>query len=187
MQVYRVTQDQKDNKTVSRIMNIYVTEMAAAIRNHGGSILDIQGDGILGAFPDKADGDRNAATSCLRGAGTMASVLKLIVNKRIKQFQQDPLKCRYGMDFGKIIIIKAGIRGQDKNDLVFIGNPINRAVKLQGKTKPSHFLSTDHFYGNLEEHYKNSEEGWSWQSKNTNLGIVWEKEMNKWSGLEEPN
>lgn len=179
--------DEKNNRTVSRIMTIYVTEIAAAIRNHGGSILDIQGDGILAAFPDKTDGDRNAVTSCLRASGTMQTSMKFIVNRKIQQFQQEPLSCRYGMDFGKILIIKAGVRGQDKNDLVFIGNPINRAVKLQAETSVNHFLVTDYFYRNLIDYFKDEENGWKWTPKNLKYGKVWEKKFTNYSGIEESN
>lgn len=178
--------DNKSSKTVARIISLYVTEMAAAIRHHGGSILDIQGDGILGAFKESSEESHNAATTCVRASTTMQTVLHYVVNKKLRQFQQDPISCRYGMDVGQVLITKAGIRGEDKNDLVFIGNAINRAVKLQSLVEPGYRIISNKFYKLLDAHYGSGDEGWQWSSKNTDYGQAWYREAKHWEEIKEP-
>ena len=96
-------------KTIARIMTIYVTEIAAAIRHYGGTILSIRGDGIIGAFTN--NDNQNASITAVNCSITQSSLLNLVVNKRLKSFQQEPIYCHWGADYGKINITRAGIHG----------------------------------------------------------------------------
>ena len=36
----------------------------------------------------------------------------------------------HGIDAGEVLVVRGGIRGEDNNDLVWAGNPLNYAVKI---------------------------------------------------------
>lgn len=178
----------KEAKTVARIMTIYVTEMAAAVRHHGGTILDIQGDGMLAAFSDSSEEKNNAATTAVRVPITMHTLLRFVVNKRLRQFQQADLQCRYGIDHGRVVVTRAGLRGAEKNDLVYIGTATNYAVKFQALAKAEELVISDRVYGQLDDHNRNSDKGWQWSSsQNREYGTLYRMKASQWSKTEEPS
>ena len=95
--------DKADSKVAARTMTLYVTEMASAIRHHSGTIVGIEGDGIIGAFADSDS--RNAQTIAVRCVVTMNTLLDFVVNKKLKSFKQEPLSYGYGADFGRIMTL----------------------------------------------------------------------------------
>lgn len=173
-----------DPKVAARMMSLYVTEMGAAIRHHGGTIVSIEGDGIIGAFA--STDKRNAQTISVRSAITMNTSLDYVVNKKLRSFQQNPISCGYGIDFGKIFITRAGIRGEGKNELVFIGSAMTRSAKYQSIAKSNELFVSSRVYNSLEEHYKKSEKGWRWYTISTKYGTLYKKDVNHWSGINKP-
>lgn len=182
----KIVRNASDPKTIARIMTIYITEMAAAIRNHGGEILSIRGDGIIGAFTDSSN--RNASTIAVRCAVTMSTSLDYVVNKRLRYFNQNPLSCRWGADYGKIRMTRAGLHGGDKNDLIYIGNAINYASKFSEIVKEGEIGISEYMHNQLENYYRKSDNGWNWTGyTNTNYGKYYSKFLNHWRGINEPN
>ena len=179
----KLVTDHPDEKVLARIMKIYVTEMAAAIREHGGTIVSIEGDGILGAF-HKSDNEKdNPQQNAVRCVTTMSTLLKHVVNKTLRSFKQDPLNCRYGVDFGRVNIIRAGIRGEGKNDLVFIGKTTSTAVKIQNEAKVGYMYVSKNVYSALDDHFADSET-WKWTTVNSRrFGQLYSKKTNGWSGI----
>lgn len=181
----KLVTEASDPKTVARIMTIYVTEMAAAIREHGGTILSIRGDGLIGTF---VDGDRNASTEAVRCAVTMNTILDYVVNKQLKSFKQEPLECHWGADSGRIRITRAGLYRDKMNDLVYIGNAINHASKFSVLAKGNQITISEKLYNRLNDFNKNPNEGWSWiRQYDRNYGNYYSKELNHWSGTQEPD
>ena len=174
-----------DPKTIARIMTIYVTEMAAAIRQHSGTILSIRGDGIIGAFTN-SDKD-NASIIAVDCSITQSSLLNLVVNKRLKSFQQEPIYCHWGAEYGKIKITRAGIHGDGKNDLIYIGNAINYASKFSVLADKKHLVISESLYDQLDDFRKDSKNNWN-SSKiyDQKYGNCYKKVLNKWSNLVEP-
>ncbi|MFW9995507.1 MAG: adenylate/guanylate cyclase domain-containing protein [Candidatus Odinarchaeota archaeon] len=169
-------------KVAARLMSIYVTEMAAAIRHHGGTIVSIEGDGIIGAFDDS--GDENGPTAAVRSVVTMNTLLEFVVNKRLSAFQQQPLSCGYGVDHGRLHITRAGIHGEGKNELVFVGSPMTRAAKYQAKAQGNELYISKRVYDAIEEFYRNN---WGWSSTHTTeYGTLYKMNVNHWTGTEEP-
>ena len=151
-----------NKKVLGRAMRLYVNEMTAAIRKHGGTIVSIEGDGIIGAFSNTSEDNHNSQESAVRCAVTMATLLKKIVNEKLRSFQKPPLECRYGVDYSRTYIVRAGVRGGRKNDLIFIGDALSSAVKIQNKAKTGYLFISYSTYENLSDAYKDPEAGWKW-------------------------
>lgn len=178
--------DSSDSKVAARIMNLYVTEMAASIRYHGGTIISIEGDGIIGAFADTEK--RNAQTIAARAVVTMNTILNYVVNKKLHSFQQEALGCGYGIESGKLYIIRAGVRGKGKNELVFIGSAMTKAAKYQSFASSNEVYISNQVYNSLEDFYKKSDEGWSWSSVyKHDFGTLYRKSVGNWSNTSEPS
>lgn len=175
--------DGSDSKVAARTMTLYVTEMAAAIRHHGGTIVSIEGDGIIGAFADSSS--ENAQTIAVRCVITMNTLLDYVVNKKLKSFKQEPLTCGYGVDSSQLYITRAGIRGKGKNELVFIGSAMTRVAKYQSKAQSNKMVISSRVYNALEDHYRDSDHGWNWDSLTSEFGTLYQMTVNHWSGIEE--
>jgi len=175
-----------DPKTIARIMSIYVTEMAAAIRYHGGTILSIRGDGIIGAFI--GSNKNNASTEAARCSVTQYSLLDLVVNKRLRSFQQSPISCHWGADYGKVKITRAGIHGDGKNDLIYIGDAINYTSKFSVLADKGSIVISSKMHNSISNYYKDPENGWKWNDfYDHNYGTLYSKSLTNWSGLVEPS
>ena len=62
---------EQNQKKIARMMTLYVTEMGAAIKYHGGTIVSIERDGLLAAFNTKENQKYNACEEAVRCAVTM--------------------------------------------------------------------------------------------------------------------
>ena len=162
----------QNKKVVARIMRLYVNEMTAAIRHYGGTITSIEGDGILGAFSSSSNSLQSSQEKAVACAITMYILLEKIVNRRIVDFQQPRLECRYGIDHGKTHIIRAGIRGRRKNDLVFVGRAASLAVNIQSLAYPGQLLVSPNTYFGLSPQCQDRYWGW-WRFFDPSLGSIY--------------
>jgi len=178
---YTERMENADPKVAARIMSIYITEMAAAMRFHEGTIVSIEGDGIIGAFQPSSN--NNASTKAVRTIVTMNTILSYVINKRLKSFQQDPISCGYGADYGRVYITRAGIRGEGKNELIYVGPIMSRVAKYQNLAEGNEVKISQRLYNGLEDHYKNN---WKWKSVSTKYGTLYSMSVNTWKGTEEP-
>ena len=56
-----------------------------------------------------------------------------------------------GIDTGTILVVRGGIKGENNNDLVWVGNATNRAVKLSGEANsPNHVRVSAEVFNVLE-------------------------------------
>lgn len=181
----KLVQDQNPKK-IARIMTLYVTEMGAAIRHHEGTIVSIEGDGLLAAFNAKENHKFNACEKAVRCAVTMNTLLEFVVNKRLKDIGYDTLNCRYGVDYGRVIIKRAGIRGEGKNELLFIGKATNHASKFLSIASSNELVISEDVYTNLSESYTDSNKGWNWSGNvSSDYGGYRKKSVGHWKGTEE--
>lgn len=104
----------------------YLTTACRVIRDSGGTITAFDGDRVMAVFV--GDGKNSAAA---RTALKINHAIKKIVNPAIKlqhpgtSFSVDHV---VGIDNGKVLVAKTGIRGS--NDLVWVGSAANIAAKL---------------------------------------------------------
>lgn len=118
-------------KEVVKIMNAYFKEMAEAIREHNGLVLQYIGDEIEAVFGAPApvkDHPRLAVKAALE----MRKRLKM-VNQSLEQQGYGPLRNGIGIHTGEVLA--ANIGGGDRITYSLIGDTVNLAARLQGLTK----------------------------------------------------
>lgn len=138
-----------------------------SLRNNG-EVRSFNGDGVLVTF--YGDTMRNSA---VKAALQMSYFVKKILRPKIHayfsrntQLQNLNFNFGIGIDHGKVLVVRGGIRGENNNDLVWISNATNYAVKLSElaktptplpvlnvATKPNIFI-TNRVYNALGENLK---------------------------------
>jgi len=118
-------------KEVVKIMNAYFKEMAEAIREHSGLVLQYIGDEIEAVFGAPAP-VKNHAGLAVKAALEMRRRLK-VVNHRLEQQGYGPLKNGIGIHTGEVLA--ANIGGGDRITYSLIGDTVNLASRLQGLNK----------------------------------------------------
>ncbi|KQN09087.1 adenylate/guanylate cyclase domain-containing protein [Sphingomonas sp. Leaf28] len=122
-------------QTVAKLYSSFVRAMTKAARQYDGHVRGIIGDRVMVLF----DTD-DAFTNAMNCAFLMNSVSKYVINKH---FSANEVTCGIGVDCGKMLVTKTGIRknGQQRQNyknLVWLGRPANVASKLTDlANKPS--------------------------------------------------
>mgnify|MGYP002641008718 CR=1 FL=1 len=118
-------------KEVVKIMNSYFREMAEAIREHKGLVLQYIGDEIEAVFgaPVPVPDHRQMA---VRAAISMRSRLK-IVNHNLTHQGYAPLRHGIGIHTGEVLAGNVG--GGDRLSYSLVGDTVNLASRLQGLNK----------------------------------------------------
>ncbi|TBF16959.1 adenylate/guanylate cyclase domain-containing protein [Rhizobium ruizarguesonis] len=114
-------------RTVAKLYSAFVRAMTRCARYHQGHVRGIIGDRVMVLF-DQQDAFKNAV-EC---AYSMNTVSQHIINKH---FKQNEVECGIGIDAGKMLVTKTGVRkkGVDEasyRNLVWLGRPANVASKL---------------------------------------------------------
>ena len=118
-------------KEMVKIMNLYFSEMAEAIREEKGLVLQYIGDEIEAVFgaPVPVPGHRSRAAKAAVG---MRSWLKT-VNRRLTREGYAPLKHGIGIHTGEVLA--GNIGGGDRVIYSLVGDTVNLASRLQGLNK----------------------------------------------------
>jgi class 3 adenylate cyclase len=118
------------------------------IRENCGEVRSFNGDSSLGIF---------AESSCCNNAVMSAFAIKYYLNLLLKKQYNVAANLDYGIgiDFGSIFVAKVGYSGEFNNDLIWIGLPVNRAVKISNQVKnPKNIAISDFVYKRLWDNNK---------------------------------
>ncbi len=144
--------------TAAKMYKSFLWGIAKIARLNQGELRSFNGDGVLVAF--NGDNKRTHATKA-------ALQMNWFVGKVLKSKIQDYLdknnaenwvnfSCGIGIDVGEIMVVRGGIRGENNNDLVWVGNATNYAVKLAKIGGEDIFVSKNVYSGMLNSSkYKN--------------------------------
>lgn len=113
-----------DTKVVPSIDD---TDITRAGGYYNGKVRNVIGDRLMVIFDSE-----NCFANAVNTAVLLNSVSKFILNKN---FSHDEVKCGIGIDYGKMLVAKAGIIKNGKENtpnksLVWLGRPANIASKL---------------------------------------------------------
>lgn len=80
------------------------------------------------------------------------------LNRKLSKLDLENIQIGIGLDYGRALIVKAGHPGTKINEVVYMGDVVNRAAKLASKGNKT-FLDrcvkmSGLFQGNLKEEYK---------------------------------
>ena len=118
-------------KEVVKIMNTYFKEMAEAIREHGGLVLQYIGDEIEAVFGAPV-AIKDHARKAVRAGLEMRKRLE-VVNQRLVRQGYAPLRNGIGIHTGEVLA--ANIGGGDRLTYSLVGDTVNLASRLQGLNK----------------------------------------------------
>jgi class 3 adenylate cyclase len=124
-------------KTAARMYQSFLRGVTLICKKNGGEVRSFNGDGVLVTFYGDSKCD-NAARSALQIMDFVKTVLKpklYTYFKNNKQAENLTFDCGIGIDTGKVFVVRGGAKGDDNNDLVWVGNPTNYAVKLSAQSK----------------------------------------------------
>jgi class 3 adenylate cyclase len=114
-------------RTVAKLYSAFVRAMTRTARHHDGHVRGIIGDRVMVIF-DKEDAFINAVNCAI----AMNTISQHVINTH---FKANEVKCGIGIDSGKMLATKTGIRrhGDEQanyKSLVWLGRPANIASKL---------------------------------------------------------
>lgn len=143
--------------TAARMYKAFLSGVTQIARANNGELRSFNGDGVLVVFI--GDSRRtNAAKAALQMSWFCKKVLKpkvesfFATNNELKDLDFD---FGIGIDAGKVLVVRGGIRGENNNDLVWVGNATNYAVKLSSLSNNGYniFISED-VYKNMNKSSK---------------------------------
>lgn len=123
--------------TSARMYQAFLRGITLIALKNDGEVRSFNGDGVLITF----FGDlkcNNAVRTALQMMDFVNTVLKPKINayfNRNKQADDLFFDCGIGIDVGDVLVVRGGAKGDNNNDLVWVGNATNFAVKLSAQTK----------------------------------------------------
>lgn len=118
--------------TAARMYKGFLSGVTQIARNQDGQLRSFNGDGVLVAFIGERMRSRAVKTAMhLKAFGN--EMLKPKLQKYFdnnKQAADVEFDFGIGVHVGKVLVVRGGIRGANNNDLVWVGNATNYAVRL---------------------------------------------------------
>lgn len=133
--------------TVAKIHKAYLYTATTLIADGGGQIRSYNGDSILAFFPGNT---KAAISSAIKAAMQIKYMLTTVCKDEFERYQT--LNFGAGVDHGQILCAKAGrARNDNHNDLIWLGNAVNRATVLSDRAKaPSYVFISERCRNSLE-------------------------------------
>ncbi|MCB8043277.1 hypothetical protein JM654_00840 [Microbacterium oxydans] len=136
---------------LAKLYRAFISEMVAVLNGHPRvREVNIVGDCVWAVYntPTKSD---------LRGVFSVAaranSLLKML-NRALTSRGYEAIRCGMGLDYGRALMIKAGFSGSGINEVVYMGDVVNRASHLAHEAGrdgcPTLFIGSV-FHQNLDE------------------------------------
>jgi len=140
------------NKTsVAKIHKAYFHTIVTIAKSLGGEVRSFNGDGMLVLFQGTTKGKLSDAVTAAMKMKWMLTSEDSKVKKKMEKYTA--VDFGIGIHYGDILCAKVGIAGENNRDLVWIGNAVNKSVKIGDKIHNDIGISAT-VYGNLEDRVK---------------------------------
>jgi len=144
--------------SVAKLHKAYFHTIVTIAKSLGGEVRSFNGDGMLVFFQGTSKSTLNNAVKAAMQMKWMLTSSDSKVKKKMEKYSS--VDFGIGIDDGKILCAKVGISGANNRDLVWIGNAVNKSVKIGDKLHNTIGISS-YVYSNLEDDVKHTiEEGW---------------------------
>jgi class 3 adenylate cyclase len=124
-------------ETSAKMYKTFLWGVSKICRDNDGEVRSFNGDGVLVAFIGE-----NKEANATRAALQMSFFIKTVLKPRIQKYIDKSIKLDVtdlnfgiGIDAGTVLVVRGGIKGENNNDLVWVGDTTNTAVKLSGYSK----------------------------------------------------
>ncbi|MEW8359704.1 MAG: adenylate/guanylate cyclase domain-containing protein [Candidatus Thiodiazotropha sp.] len=155
----------KHNRTtVSKLHMAYFHTIVRIAKNRYGEVRSFNGDGMLVFFEGTS---KQSLNNAVRAAMEMTYMLtQSKVKDSLSKYSE--INFGIGLDDGHILCTKVGIAGTNNRDLIWIGNAVNKSVKIGDKLySPYHIGISSYVYSNLSDENKYHTTKDSWGNENT--------------------
>ncbi len=137
---------------LAKIYRSFISEMVAVLNGHKNvREVNIVGDCVWAVYNTPWTSDIDGVFSTAFQANTLLELLNAHLEKRSLL----PLKIGIGVDWGRVLMIKAGYSGSSINDVIYMGDVVNQAAHLAHKAGRSYenpIWVGPAFFANMDEH-----------------------------------
>jgi class 3 adenylate cyclase len=164
-------------KTAAKMYQSFLFGVSKIARGNLGELRSFNGDGVLVVFAGN-----NKETRAVKAALQLSWFGVHILRPKLQEFfaknrQLANLEFDFGIgvDTGTVLVVRGGIRGENNNDLVWVGNAANYAAKLSGlKDENCHSFISPATYSAMDSCVKTSDDGQAmWESCTWNEETVY--------------
>lgn len=119
--------DKYSTPVLAKIYRAFISEMVAVMNGlPNAREVNIVGDCVWAVINTPYTSDIDSVFS----AAARANSLVMVLNYKMKKAgYETPIKCGIGMSYGRALMIKAGYNGSGINDVLYMGDVVNRAAK----------------------------------------------------------
>lgn len=137
---------------LAKIYKCFISELVALF--NGSDIcreVNIHGDCVWGVFNTTKKSDID---ECINLSAKASSLINNL-NCKLKKKGYSQIQIRIGVDYGRALMIKAGHKGSSINDVVWMGDVVNKACHL-ANTKGFYntTIISDAIFSNINDKYK---------------------------------
>ena len=124
---------------MSRLLNVYISDMYAIIKQYGGTLAHIIGDALLVFFgaPDETN-DHDHTLKCVRMAISMQQKMRQLQREWFDSGIEHPLQIRCGINTGMATV--GGYGSRERKEYTAMGMQVNLAARLEGVCNPGQIL-----------------------------------------------
>ncbi|MBE7106118.1 adenylate/guanylate cyclase domain-containing protein [Bacillus cereus] len=141
-------------KVLAKIYRSYISEIVAILNGYSNcKEINIVGDCVSATFGGQYISQVNETFEAAAKINSLIQVL----NYKLEKKGYTAIKAGIGLSWGRVLMIKAGYNGSGINDVVYMGDAVNKASKMCSKAmkevqKP--IVATQDFYNILKKDYK---------------------------------
>lgn len=107
-----------------------ISELAAAVKRHGGYVLGFRGDGVFACFDGGGLDSRAVAGVAVGAAAWALDAVQNALNSLLQQSGIEPVQVRAGLDYGRLDFVRIGsTSGSEVNVLGFAANFASKCEK----------------------------------------------------------
>lgn len=141
--------------TLAKLYRAFISEMVAVLNsNPEVREVNIVGDCVWAVYntPKKTDIDE------IFSVASKANTLLKLLNHHYTKKDITPIKAGIGVDYGRVLMVKAGFNGSTIDDVIYMGDVVNRAAHLAneaGRRGVHPIFIGGTFHQNLNQHNQN--------------------------------
>lgn len=156
------------SKSLARLYRAYISEIVAIVNSFETCReINIIGDCVSAMFAGKTEESETPVIEALSAASMCNGMMKVLNVKYKKKWTNfNEVKAGIGLALGRALVIKAGFSGSGINDLIYMGDVVNRASKMCGlayKDYSSPICATEDVYDSAGIYVANSETNKTYQ------------------------
>ncbi|MBU4373515.1 MAG: adenylate/guanylate cyclase domain-containing protein [Euryarchaeota archaeon] len=129
------------------ILNVATTTVMRIVREWGGTVEKHTGDGVMAILGTETLKTNIIAQQAIESAQTIKYIMQVDVLPQLVAQGLPSLNFRIGIEMGEVLISRIGLHGM--NFLTAVGDPANRAAKLEALARPNGIAIGENLARNL--------------------------------------